>query len=147
LRILGDGPERSRLERLAGKLGIAHQVEFLGRVPSTDAPQYYRQLDIFVLPSLSRPNWVEQFGRVLVEAMACGVPVVGSASGEIPWVIGDAGVLFPEGEVEALTQILQGLIDDEGRRGRLAAAGRARVLAQFTQAQIAESTARVYAAL
>ena len=79
--------------------------------------------------------------------MACGVPVVGSASGEIPWVIGDAGVLFPEGEVEALAQVLQGLIDDEGRRGRLAAAGRTRVLAQFTQAQIAVSTALVYAAM
>jgi glycosyltransferase involved in cell wall biosynthesis len=102
---------------------------------------------MLVLPSLSRPNWVEQFGRVLIEAMACGVPVVGSASGEIPWVIGDAGVLFPEGDIEALAQALQELIDDEGRRAQLAEKGRARVLGQFTQAQVAEATARVYAAL
>jgi glycosyltransferase involved in cell wall biosynthesis len=147
LRILGAGPERSSLERLAGELGIARSVEFLGRVASTDAPQYYRQLDMLVLPSLSRPNWVEQFGRVLIEAMACGVPVVGSGSGEIPWVIGDAGVLFPEGDIEALAQALQELIDDEGRRAQLAEKGRARVLGQFTQAQVAEATARVYAAL
>ena len=132
---------------MASDLGIAHRVEFLGRVPSTDTPQYYRQLDMLVLPSLSRPNWVEQFGRVLIEAMACGVGVVGSASGEIPWVIGDAGVLFPEGDVEALAQVLQGLIGDAERRTELGAQGRARVLGQFTQAHVAEATARVYAAL
>ncbi len=67
--------------------------------PPPRRPAITGRLDILVLPSLSRPNWVEQFGRVLIEAMACGVAVVGSASGEIPWVIGDAGVLFPEGDV------------------------------------------------
>ncbi len=147
LRVLGDGPERAALEAQAAELGIAQQVEFLGRVPSTEAPQYYRQLDVLVLPSLSRPNWVEQFGRVLIEAMACGVAVVGSLSGEIPWVIGDAGVLFPEGDVAALSQVLQGLIDDDTHRAGLAARGRARVLARFTQAQVAQATARVYETL
>ncbi len=144
LRILGDGPERRGLGELASRLGITQDVEFLGRTPSTEAPSYYRQLDVLVLPSLSRPNWVEQFGRVLIEAMACRIPVAGSASGEIPWVIGDAGVLFPEGDAEALAQVLEGLIDDPERRARLASLGRERVLAQFTQSQIAEATARVY---
>ena len=77
-------------------------MRFLGLVPSTEAPRYYREIDVLVLPSLTRPNWVEQFGRVLIEAMACGVAVVGSSSGEIPWVIGDAGVIFPEGDADAL---------------------------------------------
>jgi glycosyltransferase involved in cell wall biosynthesis len=144
LRILGDGPERAGLEKRARELGIDQQVAFLGRVPSTEAPLYYRQLDILVLPSLSRPNWVEQFGRVLTEAMGCGVAVVGSASGEIPWVIGGAGLVLPEGDSATLAQALQTLIDDDARRAELSARGRARVLGQFTQKHIAEATAKVY---
>ena len=102
LHLLGDGPERGRLADTARELGIDGRVRFLGRVPSTQASQFYRTLNVLVLPSLSRPNWVEQFGRVLTEAMACGVPVIGSRSGEIPWVIGDAGRVFPEGDTDAL---------------------------------------------
>ena len=97
-----------------------------------------------MLPSLSRPNWVEQFGRVLTEAMACGVPVIGSRSGEISWVIGDAGWVFPEGDAGALASILAELAGDPAQRSTLAAAGRQRVLARFTQAQVATETAAVY---
>ena len=125
LNLLGDGPERGRLVDTARELGIDGQVRFLGRVPSTQAPQFYRTLDVLVLPSLSRPNWVEQFGRVLTEAMACGVPVVGSHSGEIPWVIDDAGRVFPEGDAGALADILAELAGDPAQRAALAAAGRA----------------------
>jgi len=144
LRLLAAGPERDRLTTLAADLGIADRVSFLGRVPSTQAPQFYRTLDMLVLPSLSRPNWVEQFGRVLTEAMACGVPVVGSRSGEIPWVIGDAGRIFPEGDASALASILTELGGDPAQRAVLAAAGRDRVLTHFTQAQVAAETAAVY---
>jgi len=144
LHLLGDGPERGRLADTGRELGIDGQVRFLGRVPSTQAAQFYRTLDVLVLPSLSRPNWVEQFGRVLTEAMACRVPVVGSHSGEIPWVIGDAGRIFPEGDTDALTSILAELGSDPAQRGALAAAGRARVLSHFTQAQVAAATAVVY---
>ena len=144
LRLLADGPDRGRLTALAANLGVADRVSFLGRVPSTQAPQFYRTLDVLALPSLSRPNWVEQFGRVLTEAMACGVPVVGSHSGEIPWVIGDAGRIFPEGDAGALARILAELAGDPVQRAALAAAGRARLLAHFTQAQIAVETTAVY---
>jgi glycosyltransferase involved in cell wall biosynthesis len=144
LDILGEGPERPRLGALARELGIADRVSFLGQVPSTRAAEYYRDMDVLVLPSLTRPNWVEQFGRILIEAMACGVAVVGSSSGEIPWVIGDAGVIFPEGDVEGLTEVLAGLLADEVRRHDLAQRGRERVLAQFTQTHIAEATVGVY---
>ncbi len=147
LQILGDGPERRNLEKLAADLGIREKVQFLGRLPSTETPTYYRQLDVLVLPSVSLPNWVEQFGRVLIEAMACGVPVVGAASGEIPWVIGDAGVLFQEGDAPALAAALDGLMRDRVRREALTTQGRARVLANFTQAQIAEATADIYRTL
>ena len=144
LNLLGDGPERGRLADTARELGIDGRVRFLGRVPSTQAAQFYRTLDVLVLPSLSRPNWVEQFGRVLTEAMACGVPVIGSRSGEIPWVVGDAGLIFPEGDAGALASILSGLAGDPAQRAALAAAGRTRVLSHFTQAQVAAETAAVY---
>ncbi len=145
VRLLGDGPAREDLAGLAAELGIGERVHFLGRLPSTEMVRFYRALDALVLPSVSRPNWVEQFGRVLIEAMACGVPVVGSDCGEIPHVIGDAGLVFPEGEVAALASTLDALADDPALRAALAVAGRARVLAQFTQAQVAAATARVYA--
>jgi glycosyltransferase involved in cell wall biosynthesis len=146
LTILGDGPERPRLAALAGETGIAAQVAFLGHRPSTQTPDIYRTFDALVLPSISRPNWIEQFGRVLTEAMACGVPVVGSDSGEIPNVIGDAGLIFPEGDAVALRDALARLLADPALRRDLAGRGRARVLAHFTQAQVAAATYRVYRA-
>ena len=66
-------------------------------MPLNDVPRHLRALDALVLPSESTPLWKEQFGHVLIEAMACGVPVVGSDSGAIPEVIGEAGLLFPGG--------------------------------------------------
>ena len=107
-------------------------------------PEFYRSLDLLVLPSRTRPNWKEQFGRVLIEAMACGVPVLGSDSGEIPRVIGDAGVVFPEEDLEALRFQLQRLMEDPTARKSLAAAGRERVLARFTMAEVARRTVAVY---
>ncbi len=147
LSLVGDGPERGRLTELAGRLGLAERVSFVGPLPSTQMPATYRMFDVLVLPSVSRPNWIEQFGRVLVEAMACGVPVIGSSCGEIPNVIGEAGLIFPEGDVAALRAALARVMADVALRRDLAAAGRARVLAHFTQAQVAAATYRVYQAL
>jgi len=144
LRILGSGPERTRLERLAVELGIAERVIFEDPIPSTQLPGYYHQLDALVLPSLTRPNWKEQFGRVLIEAMACEVPVVGSDSGEIPNVIGEAGLVFPEGDERALRDRLSQLMADPALQGDLTRRGRERVLAHYTQAQVAAKTYQVY---
>ena len=144
LAIVGDGPERAQLGALANVLGIGERVDFLGQRASTQMPDVYPDFDVLVLPSLTRPNWKEQFGRVLIEAMACGVPVIGSDSGEIPNVIGDAGLIFPEGNIPALRDSIAGLLADPGQRARTALAGRKRVLAEFTQAQIAAETYRVY---
>ena len=142
--IAGEGVEKARLQRLAGELGIADRVRFLGRRPSTQMPDVYRSLDVLVLPSRRQRNWKEQFGRVLVEAMACGVPVVGSDCGEIPHVVGGAGLIFPEGDVAALRERLARLLDDADLRADLARRGRQRVLAHYTQAQVAAATFRVY---
>lgn len=144
LQIAGEGPEQQRLEQLARELGIARRVHFDGPIPSEQMPAYLQQLDVLVLPSRTLPNWKEQFGRVLVEAMACEVAVVGADSGEIPNVIGQAGLIFPEEDVDALRAHLSKLMQTEGLRDKLGKAGRERVLSQYTQAQIAARTVGVY---
>jgi glycosyltransferase involved in cell wall biosynthesis len=123
---------------------LAERVTFHHHIPSEEMPAFYKALDALVLPSLSKPNWKEQFGRVLIEAMACGVPVVGSDSGEIPRVIGDAGMITPEGQATALAQALASLRDDNSLRQKLGRAGRERVLATYTHTRIAEATCEVY---
>ena len=143
LDIIGDGPHKAALEAQARRLGMAGQVTF-ATLPSTRMPGYYQGLDVLVVPSRTRPNWKEQFGRVIVEAMACGVPVIGSSSGAIPDVIGNAGVIVREGDRAALAGALRGLMGDPDRRRDLAERGRARVLARYTQAQVAAQTIDVY---
>jgi glycosyltransferase involved in cell wall biosynthesis len=144
LDIVGAGVERERLRELAHHLGLGDRVSLPGWVSSTRMPAFYRDLDALVLPSRSQSNWVEQFGRVLIEAMACGVPVVGSDCGEIPNVVGDAGLIFPEGDVDALKACLTRLMNSPETRADLARRGRERVLAHFTQAQVAAQTVAVY---
>jgi glycosyltransferase involved in cell wall biosynthesis len=147
LRLTGGGPLRDELLAEAARRGVADRVETRPGVPSLEVPAALRDLDVLVLPSLTRPNWKEQFGRVLVEAMACGVPVVGSDSGEIPHVIGDAGLVVPEGDAAALRDALAALMSDPARRRDLAERGRARVLERFTHAHVARRTAEVYRAV
>ena len=144
LQIAGDGPERPFLQQLAHQLGIADRVQFDGPIPSMQMPAYLQQMDVLVLPSRTRPNWKEQFGRVLVEAMACETAVIGSNSGEIPHVIGDAGLIFPEDDVDALANHLLNVMQSPDLRDELGRNGRARVQAHYTQAQIAAQTVAVY---
>lgn len=149
LQLIGTGPAEPNLRYLAKSLGIEDKVEFSGQVASDAMPNHYRQLDVCVLPSLSMPNWKEQFGRVLIESMACRVPVVGSDSGEIPEIIGRAdpdrgGMTFPEGDAEALAEKITQLHGDPSLRHSLGGQGRARVLAEFTQERIAAQTVLMY---
>ncbi len=145
LRLQGSGgPYKAQLQTQARILGVASRAHFDTPIPSVEMPPYYHQLDVLVLPSLTRPNWKEQFGRALIEAMACGIPVIGSNCGEIPNVIGDAGLIFPEDDADALRSHLAVLRDNPARRKELGKRGRARVLANFTQARIAEETYAVY---
>jgi glycosyltransferase involved in cell wall biosynthesis len=144
LQILGSGPDRERLEKMTQWLGIAPRVTFDQKLPSTHLPHYFSGLDVLVLPSLTRPNWKEQFGRVLIEAMACDVITVGAQSGAIPEVIGEAGLTFAEGDVDELQTQLQQLIDDVPLRETLRQKGRQRVKEHYTQAAIAKNTVKVY---
>jgi len=135
---------KDELEAQAAHLGVTERVLFKAGVPTYAIPQEMQQLDVLVLPSLTRPNWIEQFGRVLCEAMACETPVIGSNSGEIPHVIGDAGLVFSEGNVSELVACVQKLLDDPELYARLARKGRQRVLKHYTQEQIARQTYEVY---
>ncbi len=142
--IQGSGPEETRLRALAADYGLAERVIFRPLIPSTAMPAFYRTLDVLVLPSRTQANWTEQFGRVLVEAMACGVVAVGSDAGEIPHVVGDAGAIFSESDASALRAILERVRAAPEWRRELGARGRVRVLAQFTQQQVARETVAVY---
>ncbi|UCC89365.1 MAG: glycosyltransferase family 4 protein [Anaerolineales bacterium] len=147
LRILGSGPERDRLEKMSQWLGILPRVSFDLPIPSTQLPYYYSGLDVLVLPSRTRSNWKEQFGRVLIEAMACQVVVVGARCGAIPEVIDDAGLTFAEGDSADLRAQLQRLLREAHLRLELAQKGRQRVLDHFTQSRIAERTVEIYKGL
>lgn len=142
--IIGDGAERSRLSARVRSLGIAARTQFSGAVESVDMPAWLNALDVLVLPSRRSRGWAEQFGRVLIEAMACGVPVVGAVSGEIPDVIASAGLTFPENDAGALSAAIRQLRDAPGLRRTFGELGRARALEHFTHGRIATDTAALY---
>jgi glycosyltransferase involved in cell wall biosynthesis len=147
LALAGGGPLKGELLAEAERSGLASRLHLPGVIHNDHLPAYMNALDVFVLPSETRPNWREQFGRVLVEAMACGVPVIGSDSGEIPEVVGDAGLLFPEGDVFALAGHLRSLLTNAALRADLSRRGRERVLKLFTIEQVAAQHHSIYRAI
>jgi glycosyltransferase involved in cell wall biosynthesis len=140
----GTGPMGPILAAEARRMGLGSRVEVRGRVPSTQVPDLMRSLSAVVLPSITTPSWKEQFGRVLIEAMATGVPVVGSDSGEIPNVIGDAGLIVPEGDARALANALSRLHRDAHLSEELSKKGRARAVEHYSHRRIAERTLQAY---
>ncbi len=147
LLLLGEGPERGALERQVRAAGLGDRVHFAGHVPSTAMPEWLVALDALVLPSIQLPRRMEQFGRILIEAMACGVPVIGSSCGEIPRVIGEAGIVVPEADSAAIAAAITQLRSDPARGAALGAAGRHRVIEHFANDGIAAATAAFYASL
>jgi len=123
LLVVGDGPMRSFLEQ--APLGQA-ELDLRGTLPTEALPDLYAEMDALVLPSRTMPTTAERFGKVLIEAMACGTPVIGSSSGQIPWVIETAGggIVFPEGDVEELARSIESLASDPDRRRQLGATGK-----------------------
>jgi glycosyltransferase involved in cell wall biosynthesis len=140
IRFIGNGPMKTPLEAQAGRLGIADRITFIQGLPTYEIPKAMQEIDVFVLPSLTKPNWAEQFGRVLIESMACETPVIGSSSGEIPRVICDAGLIFAEGDANALAEQIRLLIEQPKLAIELGKKGRQRVLEKYTQVQIARET-------
>ncbi|MGD0283476.1 MAG: glycosyltransferase family 4 protein [Dissulfurispiraceae bacterium] len=144
---IGSGPSEREIIELASHEKLEHNIKLIDHVPSMDVPAYMNCFDCLVLPSLTRRNWKEQFGRVLIEAMSCEVPVIGSSSGEIPKVIADAGMVFQEGDINDLARRIELLLYDKELRASLGKKGRERVLARYTQKKIALDTYGIYEGL
>ena len=137
LMMVGNGPLKSELLGKARALGVEDRFELHDGVPHHDVPRHLARVSILVLPSLTTPTWKEQFGHILIEAMASGVPVIGSDSGAIPEVIDDAGLIVPEGDLKALVHAVRKLASEPALRAELASRGRARALATYTNETIA----------
>ncbi len=135
--LVGSGPEEVALRQAAAHAHIP--VVFAGAVPHRNAGEYLRCMDILVVPSRTVPAWKEQFGRVIVEALACGIPVVGSSSGQIPLLIEEAGggLAFQENSAEDLARQLSFLVHDPATRMRLGRTGQASVCRNFTYEAVA----------
>ncbi|GMA24873.1 hypothetical protein GCM10025864_26320 [Luteimicrobium album] len=144
LDLVGDGPLRDEVAARAARSD--------GRVtlhPGTDAEglaAFYRSVDVLAVPSLVTPGWVEQFGRVVVEAMACGTPVVATSTGALPDVVGDAGLLVTPDDVPALRDALERVGDDPALAARLRAASIERA-ATCTWASVADDYEAMYASM
>ncbi len=135
LLVVGDGSERESFERDLSAFGLMSRAEFTGAINFALVPEYFHKLDVMVIPTETTKRIREQFGRVIVEAMASRVPVIGSTCGAIPEVIGDAGLVFPEGDAAALADALRQMLTDAELRERLAVAGLRRVGAIFMGAR------------
>ena len=121
--VYGAGPEAEGLAALAGRLGIVDRVTFHGHIDEENIPAVYPEFDVLAVPSVPLPGWIEQFGRVVVEAQASGVPVVASASGALPDVVGDQGLLVPPSDPSALRASLVRFLEEPGLWEELRASG------------------------
>jgi len=144
LLLVGEGDFREEARLQALRLGLNSRIRWIPQVPSLEVPDYLSVMDVLVLPSRTTSRWKEQFGRVLIEAMGCQTPPIGSSSGEIPQVIDDAGLVYPEGDVAELAKKLMALSDNSQVRLSLGHKGRKRVLENFTNSRVARRTFDLY---
>ncbi|MDY7014899.1 MAG: hormogonium polysaccharide biosynthesis glycosyltransferase HpsO [Cyanobacteriota bacterium] len=152
LLLLGRGPLKSTLEAKTAELGLRDRLVWVESVPHHAVPRYINLMNVLVLPSettykfktLTAAGWKEQFGHVLIEAMACGVPVIGSDSGEIPNVIEKAGLVFPEKDVAALRQNLQQVMEQPELREKLGHLGYERAMQRYTNNALAREQLAFY---
>lgn len=135
LLVVGGGVLAEQIESLEHQ--YPGRVKLVREVNHNEMPIYLRAMDLLCAPSRTRAHWKEQFGRMLIEAMACGVPVIASASGEIPHVLLDAGVLIPEDDLPQWTATIDRLLTDEGGRREMTTRGLARARTEFSWAVVA----------
>ncbi|HEX2207645.1 MAG TPA: glycosyltransferase family 4 protein [Longimicrobium sp.] len=126
---VGGGKMEAELRAWAARHG--DRVRVVTGVSHEAVPDYLNAMDLLCAPSRTTPRWQEQLGRMLTEAMACGVPVIGSDSGEIPHVLADAGMIAPEDDVAAWTRAIDTLLASAARRADLGARGRSRAAAEY----------------
>ena len=143
LLLVGDGDLRAVIHTKARKMGIEDRLLFTGAVDHSAVPEYYRKMDVCVIPSRTTTGWRETFGRTIIEAMACGVPVIGSSSGAIPETIADNGMLFPEGDVDSLSRKIVEVCSNVALRNALIEKGLKRAR-EFSWENIAKIHDRIY---
>lgn len=142
--LVGGGPQRGRLETLAGELGIVSKVVFAGELDESELRAWYHACDLFVLPSTTR---AEAFGVVQTEAMACGKPVVSTnLPTGVPWVNldGESGLVVPPGDAPALSAALRALVNDPQLRLRLGEGARNRAQQEFTASRMVQRVISLY---
>lgn len=152
LLLLGRGPLQQILTDKAAESGITDRLICVESVPHNQVPRYINLMNTLVLPSqtsyqfktLTSVGWKEQFGHVLIEAMACKVPVIGSDSGEIPHVIGNAGLVFPEGNVQALANCLNQLMEQPELVKKFSELGYQKAMSQYTNKALAKQQLDFY---
>lgn len=144
LLFVGDGPHRAELERRLREIGKEDQATFLSGRPLEQLPAIMNAIDVLVLPSRTTPSWKEQFGRVLIEANACGTPTIGSSSGAIPEVVGKAGIVVPERNSKALADALRDLEADPALCAEMGHIGRQQVETHYTWQRVAERMSSIY---
>jgi glycosyltransferase involved in cell wall biosynthesis len=142
--LVGDGSLKQELINEAKRLNLSSNLKIVPPLMNEKVVPYINCLNALVLPSYEIKTWREQFGHVLIEAMACGVPVIGSTSGEIPNVIGDAGLIFKEKDVQDLKEKIELIMNDTGLASKLSRKGLDRVKEKYTNKKIAEETLAIY---
>lgn len=142
LVIVGEGPYIGKIKTMVAHLGIGNKVAFTGRIPNTDLSHYYNLADIVVVPSIG----VEGFPIVVIEAMACGKPVIASNIGGIPTSIEHlkTGVLVKPGDYKELFNWMLKLLEDEELADHLGSNARKRVVERFSIDKMVEDTIKVY---
>ena len=145
--IIGSGPQKSYLLNLAKELHIKDSVVFIGQIPHSQMAKYYSLADVFVLPSITnKMGETEGFGVVLLEAMACGLPVIGSDTGGIPDIIkdGETGLLFRQKDSPDLANQIIKLLTDGDLGKKMVANARNLIETQFSWEIVAERFMEVY---
>ncbi|CCD89072.1 putative Glycosyl transferase, group 1 [Bradyrhizobium sp. ORS 285] len=137
LSIMGEGPHETHLRQRVEELGLRGRVEFQGWAAPAEVAAFLRSLDALLLLTRTTNTVREQFGRVIIEAQACGIPVIGSTCGAIPDVIGDGGWIVPEQDPERLSRLLDQLSADRTQFAARSQAARANVLKRFTYDAVA----------
>ncbi|MBI4843559.1 MAG: glycosyltransferase family 4 protein [Nitrospirae bacterium] len=130
--VAGRGAQKNNMLKLIAETGTEENFRFLDFISYDEMPEVYRMADLFVLPSYPTMTWQEQFGMVIVEAMASGIPVISTNTGTIPEVMGDAGIIIPPGDYNALAGSIIKLMNDEPLRKELSGKGRERALELFS---------------
>jgi glycosyltransferase involved in cell wall biosynthesis len=144
LLLVGDGPFKAALEMQMGQLSIADRMRIIPGVPLQKLAVLMNSMNVFALASRTTATWKEQFGRVIIEAHACAIPVIGSNSGAIPDVVGEAGLVVPESDPAALSAAIKKLNADRQGAMAMGRRGYERVQKEFSWERVAEQMARIY---